>query len=55
VDKERWDHVAWRLELEYGSSKATVVMYENGTCERKAGYSPAADHADKLIRSVIET
>jgi ribonuclease HIII len=55
VDKECWDHVAWRLELACGSSKVTVVLYENGTCERKAGYSPAADHADKLIRNVIET
>jgi ribonuclease HII len=55
VDKERWDHVTWRLELAHGSSKVTVVLYENGTCERKAGYSPAADHADKLIGSVIET
>lgn len=55
VDKERGDHVAWRLQLAYGSSKVTVILYENGTCERKAGYSPAADHADKLIGSGIET
>jgi hypothetical protein len=47
------EHEQWRLVFHEGPSRATVTLYENGTC-RTEGYAPAADFAENLVLKIIQ-